>query len=70
MKNKSLISDLKTILSEPKNITKISKGDISNFSIEIEFEIPKTFSSYIYYDNKINRDEDFHELTELFYKKV
>jgi hypothetical protein len=69
MKNRSLNSDLKTILAEPENINKISKGGVSNFSIEIEFVMPPTFSSYIYYDNENTRDEDFHELQELISEK-
>lgn len=69
MKNRSLNSDLKTILAEPENINKISKGGVSNFSIEIEFVIPPTFSSYVYYDKEGARDEDFHELEELISEK-
>jgi hypothetical protein len=69
MKNKSLKSDLKTILAEPENISRISKGGVSNFSIEIEFIMPATFSSYIYYDNENVRNEDFLELEELVSEK-
>lgn len=69
MKNKSLKSDLKTILAEPENISKISKGGVSDFSIEIEFIMPATFSSYIYYENKSIRDADFQELEELISEK-
>jgi hypothetical protein len=69
MKNKSLKSDLKTILAEPENIGRISKGGVSNFSIEIEFIMPATFSSYIYYDNENVRNEDFLELEELVSEK-
>lgn len=69
MKNKSLKSDLKTILAEPENIGRISKGGVSNFSIEIEFIMPATFSSYIYYENENVRNEDFLELEELVSEK-
>jgi hypothetical protein len=69
MKNRSLNSDLKTILTEPGNISKIRKGGISDFSIEIEFVMPATFSSYLYYGKKDNRDEDFQKLEELVSKK-
>jgi|LakMenEpi03Aug12_release.lakeMendotaPanAssembly.Ray.scaffolds.fasta_scaffold3266738_1 hypothetical protein len=69
MKNISLKSDLKTILEEPGNINKISKGGVSNFSIEIEFIMPPTFSSYVYYDKEALRDEDLKELQELISKK-
>ena len=40
MQNRSLKTDLKTILAEPGNINKISKGGVSDFSIEIEFIMP------------------------------
>ena len=69
MKNKSLKSDLKTILAEPENIGRISKGGVSNFSIEIEFIMPATLSSYIYYENENVRNEDFLELEELVSEK-
>jgi len=69
MKNRSLKSDLKTILAEPENISKIAKGGVSDFSIEIEFIMPATFSSYIYYEKKTVRDEDFHELEQLISEK-
>ena len=69
MKNKSLKSDLKTILAEPENINNITKGGVSNFSIEIAFVMPPTFSSYIYYDNESTRDEDFQELEVLISEK-
>jgi hypothetical protein len=68
MKNKSLNSDLKTLLAEPKNISNIAKGSVSNFSIEIQFVMPPTCSSYVYYDKEAVRDEDFQELEELISK--
>ena len=69
MKNRSLKSDLKTILAEPENISNITKGGVSDFSIEIEFIMPATFSSYIYYEKETIRDEDFHELQGLISEK-
>jgi hypothetical protein len=69
MKNRSLNTDLKTILAEPSNISKITKGGVSSFSIDIEFVMPQTFSSYTYYDNKNTRDEDFKKLEELISEK-
>ena len=65
MENKSLKSDLKKILASKENIVEVKKGDISDFSIEIEFIEPSSFSSYIYYENEKNRDLDFEKLEEL-----
>ena len=65
MINKSLKSDLKQILANPSNIVKIEKGDVSNFSIEIELKEPETQCSYIYYNRETIRDLDFKELEEL-----
>ena len=65
MKNKSLKTDLKKILASKENIVKVKKGDISDFSIEIEFIEPSSFSSYIYYENEKNRNLDFEKLEEL-----
>ena len=67
MKNRSLKNDLKKILSESKNVCKVSKGFVSEFSIDIEFDIPKTYSSYIYYENRKNRDLDFEDLKNFIY---
>lgn len=69
MQNRSLKTDLKTILAEPGNINKISKGGVSDFSIEIEFIMPPTFSSYVYYGKETVRDEDFQKLEELISEK-
>lgn len=69
MINRSLKSDLKQILANPKNIVKIKKGDVSNFSIEIELREPETLCSYVYYDKKASRDLDFQELEELVFEK-
>lgn len=65
MENKSLKSDLKKILASKENIVEVKKGDISDFSIEIEFIEPSSFSSYIYYENEKNRNLDFEKLEEL-----
>lgn len=65
MKNKSLKTDLKKILASKENIVEVKKGDISDFSIEIEFIEPSSFSSYIYYENEKNRNLDFEKLEEL-----
>ena len=70
MINKSLKSDLKQILANPSNIVKIEKGDVSNFSIEIELKVPETQCSYIYYDREAIRDLDFKELEELISSKI
>lgn len=69
MINRSLKSDLKQILANPKNIVKIKKGDVSNFSIEIELKEPEAQCSYIYYDKKGSRDLDFQELESLVQEK-
>lgn len=69
MKNRSLKTDLKTILAEPGNISKVTKGGVSDFSIEIEFVMPQTFSSYVYYGKEAMRDEDFQVLEQLISKK-
>jgi hypothetical protein len=65
MKNRSLKMDLKSIIANAENIVEVKKGDVSDFSIDIEFSIPNTHSSYIYYENEVNRDEDFVKLNEL-----
>jgi len=65
MTNRSLKSDLKTLLAESENINDIKRGGISNHSIEIEFLIPPTFSSYVYYDKADDRDDDYYELQVL-----
>lgn len=38
------------------------KGSISGFSIEIFIPETESYSSYIYYDNEKNRDNDFEIL--------
>jgi hypothetical protein len=63
--NFALKRDLKEILSNPQNITRIEKGDVSGNSIEIEFKEPISSSSYTYYDNEKNRDKDLTELETL-----
>jgi len=65
MTNRSLNSDLKKLLAEPRNISNITMGDVSNYSIEIEFIMPPTFSSYVYYDKVDDRDDDYYELQVL-----
>ena len=64
MKNKSLKTDLKEIISNPSNVI-IKKGGVSMYSIEIEFIEETTFSSYVYYDRVDERDADFQELESL-----
>jgi hypothetical protein len=63
--NIALKRDLNEIVSNPKNITRVSKGDVSGNSIEVEFKEPVSFSSYTYYDNENNRDKDLTELENL-----
>lgn len=69
MINSSLKSDIKKILSDPNNIGNIKKGNISDFSIEIELINPETQCSYIYYDREAIRDLDFKELEDLISSK-
>jgi|TARA_R110000782_G_scaffold144871_3_gene237700 hypothetical protein len=63
--NRSLKSEIKSILTSQKNIVKIKKGGVSNFSIEIETQNPESHCSYVYYDKELVRDLDFNELEVL-----
>jgi hypothetical protein len=67
MKNKSLKSYLKSILENQDNISKVEKSSVSNFSIGIHFTNPQSYSSYIYYENEIDRDSDYDTLNNLTY---
>jgi hypothetical protein len=65
IKNIGLKNDLKEIIGNPTNISKISKGDVSGNSIEVTFKNPQAFSSYTYYENESLRDADYQELERL-----
>lgn len=64
--NIGLQKDLKTILANPDNVEKIYKGVrvITNFSIEIWFKEPRTFSSNVYYENEALMESDYKLLME------
>lgn len=64
--NIGLQRDLKEILSNPNNVEKIYKGvnKVTNFSIEIWFKEPRTFSSYVYYENEALMESDYKLLME------
>jgi len=65
--NIGLKRDLKEILDKPENIIKVYKGigKVTDFSIEIWFKEPATFSSYVYYSNKEKMEADFNNLESL-----
>lgn len=65
--NIGLRKDLKEILEFPDNIDKISQGIdlVTDYSIEIWFKEPRTFSSYVYYENKAKMLSDYEILTKL-----
>jgi len=67
--NIALKNDLKKILKDPTKFGKISKGDVSGFSIELEEKTPQSFSSYTYYEDEKLRDSDFNELQTLLSSK-
>lgn len=41
------------------------KGSVSGFSIEVFIPETESYSSYIYYDNEKNRDNDFEIICKL-----
>ena len=55
-----------------KNITgfEISKGSVSGNSIEIFEKDTKSESSYVYYENSADRDNDYELLLELIETKI
>jgi hypothetical protein len=65
--NLGLKRDLKEILAFPDNIDKIYKGvgKVTDYSIEIWFKEPATFSSYVYYENKTRMLSDYSNLLKL-----
>jgi hypothetical protein len=69
MKNKilniGLKNDLKVILENPGNVSRVEKGTVSGFSIEVYFKEEMAFSSYVYYEDQKLRDADFDELQRL-----
>ncbi len=65
MKSNQLQRDLKTITENKAKIKKISKGDVSGASIEIEYSEPASVDSYVYYTNAADRDADYVELNGL-----
>jgi hypothetical protein len=67
LSNLGLKNDIELILAEPKNILKIEKGigKVTNFSIEIWFEEPLAFSSYVYYENETRMNKDFKNLSKI-----
>jgi len=64
MKNLILGRNVKYLIENLPNVAKISKGDVSGLSIEIQTIDPESFDSYLYKD-KLTRDYDFDELIEL-----
>jgi hypothetical protein len=68
--NIGLRHDSRELLKNIENIGEIKTGEISGHSIEIELLETATHSSYTYYDNKKNRDDDFKLLNELLYEKI
>jgi hypothetical protein len=62
MNNKELKTMIPSII---ENKLKFYKGNISGNSIEIEEHEPDSFTSFIYYESDIRRDEDFLELEKL-----
>ena len=69
MKNKilniGLKNDLKLILENPGNVSRVEKGTVSGFSIEVDFKEEMAYSSYVYYEDEALRDSDFNELQRL-----
>ncbi len=69
MKNKilniGLKNDLKLILGNPSNVSRVEKGTVSGFSIEVDFKEEMAYSSYVYYEDETLRDSDFNELQRL-----
>jgi len=62
MKNTSLKNEIKRLIANGANITKVEKGAIGGVSIEIEYKEPLSYDSFVYYENVANRDADFDEL--------
>ena len=60
--NKSLEKDINTILEDE---LKVFEGTVGGYSIEVTEKNPRSFTSYIYYDNKEDRDSDLKTIKEL-----
>jgi hypothetical protein len=64
MKNTALNKELTQIISNP-NLISINKGGVSGASIEVNYETPPTFDSFVYYSKTKERDADYEELIKL-----
>lgn len=64
-----LQKDLNDIIKNIASI-EISRGDVSGNSIEIFEKETKSESSYVYYDNSADRDNDYELLLELIESKL
>jgi hypothetical protein len=67
--NIGLRNDSMGLLKNVENIGEVKAGNVSGNSIEVEFLETATQSSYLYYNNKDKRDEDFEALNEFLLKK-
>jgi hypothetical protein len=65
MINIALKRDLKEILENKDNITKIDKSTIGGFSFDIETTQPIASSSYIYYEDEKSMNLDYNNLVNL-----
>lgn len=60
--NPVLRLDIEKIISQK---LPFNKGTVSGFSIEVFIPETESYSSYIYYDNEKNRDNDFEIICKL-----
>lgn len=71
-KNIGLRNDSRDILKDIDNIGEVKTSDLSGHSIEIEFKVGESVShsSYVYYEKKQNRDDDFKLLNDFLLEKI
>lgn len=60
--NPVLRLDIEKIINQKLSF---NKGSVSGFSIEVFIPETESYSSYIYYDNEKNRDNDFEIICKL-----